>query len=596
MVNEQQLEAFLSVKSAYQTKVMPKSNTITFLSNETGMSQIWRLNEEGEAVRYGELHDVVRNYYHSPNGDCTIAEVDTDGNEKNQLYLIEESGNKITPLVVEPEYFHEFGGWSPDGQKISFSSNRRHPGFFDVFIMDLATGEINTVFENDGNCTPLSWLSDGEHILLEFPTTNIDSEIYKLNIASGDLVRIGVENKDARYKSLALKPGHEEGFMLTDIDAETMYVAYFSMDKPNELIKVTHDVKWDMEELKLSPNGEKFLYTLNEAGFSRLILCDTVSSEVKEIPGLLRGVVSSLAWVSDDEFVFAMKSPKCPGDIWKYNLNSEQLKRITFFSENQEIEHLWVDPETRIFTSFDGRGIPYLYYGKVEGSNKPAVIYVHGGPENQTKGEYYGGIQYLVSQGFAVVTPNIRGSNGYGRTYIKLDDRRKRMDAVRDLAALNKHLAEAHQVDPKRIGIYGISYGGYMTLSSITHFPELWKVAVDLVGMSNLRTFLEETGPWRRKLRSSEYGTLEEDTTYFDEIAPLNLAENVQTPLLVFHGQNDSRVPINESEQMVNKLKELGKEVEYIVFPNEGHVTHKVENKVREYSELVKFMIHHLTK
>jgi dipeptidyl aminopeptidase/acylaminoacyl peptidase len=247
----------------------------------------------------------------------------------------------------------------------------------------------------------------------------------------------------------------------------------------------------------------------------------------------------------------------------------------------------------RSFVSFDGLEVPYFYYGQ-EKKKSPAVVYVHGGPESQAKYEFNAVVQYLAGQGFAVFVPNVRGSAGYGNEYMNLDNGRKRMDSVADLAWLVKDIARIDAVDSEKIGIIGRSYGGFMVLAAMTHYPDLWAAGVDIVGISHFRTFLENTGLWRRKLREIEYGTLADDSDFFEEIAPLNLSHNIKAPLLIFHGRNDTRVPVSESEQMYTDMRARGQEAELIVFDDEGHKTEKIENHILMNEKVAQFFRQHL--
>ena len=226
----------------------------------------------------------------------------------------------------------------------------------------------------------------------------------------------------------------------------------------------------------------------------------------------------------------------------------------------------------------------------------PVVVYIHGGPESQSRAVYNPLLQYFLNLGYAVVTPNIRGSTGYGKTYTHLDDVRKRMDAVKDLISLVEWLKGDKNVDIGKIAIMGGSYGGFMVLSAISHYPNLWAAAVDIVGMSSLRTFLKTTSPWRKKYREYEYGTVEKDGEFFDQIDPLNHADKITSPLMVIHGVNDPRVPIEESEQIVNKLKKRDHPVTYIRIEEEGHTLVKLKNKIYVYSKMADFLEKHIGK
>lgn len=593
-LKDKKLLGYLNVKSAVQSQAIPQKNKFTFITKMEELPQAWTFDQNNKPVQFGKFEDRVMSVNHSPQGDMTIIGMDYEGNEKQQLYVVR--GEELQPeaLVVEPEHFHHFGGWSPDGSSIAFSSNRRHPGYFDVFVVDVATKEKKKVFENDGNCIPLKWLPDGEHIVINLPVTNIDRALYILNIHSGKRTRLGVENKRARYQSIELSKKNNGGYILTDLGEETLYLSHFSLNEPHHFEKLVNHSNWDIEEISLSPEETTIAYTLNEGGVSRLFTYDVQGNKEKVVEGLPNGVINSLSWLNNTECIFTLKTPTLPGDIWRLTLANRHVERLTHFGKSDEVGDLWVEPTIRTFTSFDGLEVPYFYYEKENGKDKPAVVWVHGGPESQIRAEYSPVIQYLVEEGFAVAAPNVRGSRGYGRTYIQLDDVRKRMDSVKDLAWLYKDLVSSHGVNEDRVGIMGRSYGGFMVLASLTHYPDLWSAGVNIVGISHFKTFLENTGPWRRRLREFEYGSLEHDVDFFEEIAPLNHSQKIKAPLLVFHGKNDTRVPVSEAEQLVSDMKERGQDVELTVFPDEGHQTVRLKNHITMNSEIVEFMKKHL--
>ncbi|WP_243292225.1 S9 family peptidase [Bacillus sp. FJAT-47783] len=593
---EEELLAYLTVKSASKSEAIPTKNKFTFISNITGLPQVWTMNEEQEPVEYVHFEDRIMSVHHSPKGDKTVVGMDDNGNEKQQLFLFKQSSGEIEPLVQAPDCFHHFGGWSPNGKFITFSSNRRNPGFFDVYIQDITNKKTDVVYRFDGKCIPLRWLPDGENILIEIPETNIDQAIYILNIETGKTTRVGKSDMPARYQSIEITKDGKGGFMLTDLGEETLYLSRFSLDCPGHIERLVHFTEWDIEEMKLSPDENHLVYTLNEGGISSLYIFDLMTNKEKKIESLPDGVINSLSWLNPDQFIFSLNTPTSPGDIWEMSLSKKKVKRITFISQAEAVESLLKEPKICSFSSFDGLSVPYFYYEKESGVDKPAVIYVHGGPESQTRATYNPVIQYLVNQGIVVIVPNIRGSKGYGREYIKLDDARKRMDAVDDLAWLVKDIVKSHGVNPKKIGIMGRSYGGFMVLAALTHYPDLWAAGVNIVGFSNIRTFLENTGSWRRYLREYEYGSLKHDADFFEEIAPINHFHKIKAPLLVFHGRNDSRVPISEAEQLVSSMKSLGQDVQFTIFEDEGHQTEKIDNQVTMNTQIAEFLKKNLQK
>lgn len=593
--DEKELLDFLTVDSAYDAKVIPGTEEFTFITKKTGFPQVWKMDKKGYSHQLVTTSDRVQSVFHSPDGTRMVIGMDSGGNEKQQLYLVDHAGNTVKPLVVSANHFHYCGGWSMDGRNICYSSNRRNPGAFDVFVIDVDTGETKQVYSSDKNCVPLSWVNERE-IFLDVKETNIDSTIHIVNSETGVIRQLGDHRKRARYASPIMQPNSMEGYLLSDLEEDTMYISKFSLSRPSELEKLLHWDKWDIDEIALSPNGELLSFCLNENGISKLGFYHLGSKNCFLAEGLPSGVISTMNWSSIDTVLFTLKTPVEPGDIWTYNFTNNKAERLTQMGVSKSVGHLWRMPELHTFQSFDDLEIPYFLYSSDDQEGKPAVVYVHGGPEGQTKAEYNPVIQYLTHRGFTVAAPNIRGSSGYGRAYLKLDDADKRLDAVADLASLTKELIAKHDVKKGQIGIVGRSYGGFMVLASLAHYPEIWAAGVNIVGISNLKTFLQNTGEWRRYLRESEYGSLQEFSSYFDEIAPMNLTHQMKAPLLVFHGRNDTRVPVSEAEQLVADLRSRKREVELIIFEDEGHQTERIENHITMHTETVKFFSNHLGK
>jgi dipeptidyl aminopeptidase/acylaminoacyl peptidase len=283
--------------------------------------------------------------------------------------------------------------------------------------------------------------------------------------------------------------------------------------------------------------------------------------------------------------------------VWTYDVFRQSLRRATHSATAGISPDTFVQPQLVHFATFDGRRIPAWLYAptgaRPDGTNR-VVIEVHGGPEAQERPIFTPVFQYLASRGYCVVAPNVRGSTGYGRTYVHLDDVRQRTDAVKDIKHLWQWLVESKWAHPKRVAIWGASYGGFMTLASITTYPELWAAAVDVFGIANFITFLQNTSAYRRKLRAAEYGDPERDADFLREISPIHHIDRIRAPLLAVHGVNDPRVPIDETEQIVRAVKERGGIVEYMRFEDEGHGIVKKANRLRAYSAIADFLDRHL--
>lgn len=591
---DQHLSTYLNATGALQPKSLPQEQGVVFLSKKSGLPQVWKWDPDVQEIQQlTDLNDRVMEIHPSPEGKSAVITMDHHGNEKQQLHLLDLETLEVKPLIVSDEHFHIFGGWSPDGQKIAFSSNRRSPGEFTVYVKNLDDSIEEKVFEAEGNCTPVSWTKNGKALILSVPDTNIDQSYYVLDLDSGSTAKIGNSSGYARHQSIQLLEDGSGGFVVSDYGRNTMSIQSFQFQSPGELFEVHYVDNWDIDGIRISPDNSKLAYTINEGGISRLGIYEIVSGNSSLIEDMPSGVFDSLSWSSNEALIIGVKSPIIPGDVWKVSVNDKEAERLTFVGQEKEIEEHWVVPELHSFPSFDGLKVPYFLYGKKEHS-QPVVIYVHGGPEYQIRAEFNPVIQFLAANGFAVAAPNVRGSMGYGREYVQLDDVRKRMDSVADLNSLAKDLVASHGMDKARIGIMGRSYGGFMVLAALTHYPDVWAAGVDIVGISHFKSFLENTGEWRRSLRELEYGSLKDDTDFFEEIAPLNHTEKITAPLLVFHGRNDTRVPVTEAEQLTADLERQSKPVELIIFEDEGHQTEKMENHISMNTMIMEFMQKHL--
>jgi dipeptidyl aminopeptidase/acylaminoacyl peptidase len=364
-------------------------------------------------------------------------------------------------------------------------------------------------------------------------------------------------------------------------------------------LEVLEEGDWDTELVALSPRGDTLVLGRNVEGYSEPTCWRLATGERRAIEGLPRGVVSEFSpaarqWSADGRFLaLTLTAPTYNPDVWIVEIETARARRLTRSSMAGIPHAILAEPQLIRYPTFDGRSIPaflYLPPGASRDGTLPAVVHVHGGPESQARPTFNAVIQYLVHRGYAVLAPNVRGSTGYGRTYTHLDDVRLRMDSVRDLEHANRWLRSSGYVDPRRIAVMGGSYGGFMVLAALTTQPDLWAAGVDIVGIANFLTFLENTGPWRRHLRIAEYGDPERDADFLREISPIHHVDRIRAPLMVIHGANDPRVPIGEAEQIVTGLRQRGQMVEYLRFEDEGHGLVRLENRLVAYPAIADFL------
>jgi dipeptidyl aminopeptidase/acylaminoacyl peptidase len=352
---------------------------------------------------------------------------------------------------------------------------------------------------------------------------------------------------------------------------------------------------WNVEEFALSPDGKKLAYVTNEDGLSALHVLGLVTGNALPVPRLPVGQVDRIEFdPKSQQLGFSIDRATSPADLYSFRIGERTLTRWT----ESEVGGLntagFIEPSLIRFPSFDGRRIPAFVY-KPQGlsGKRPVLINIHGGPESQALPTFTPSFQfYLKELGIAVLVPNVRGSDGYGKSYLKLDNGMLREDSVKDIGALLDWIATQPDLDASRVLVAGGSYGGYMTLASMTHFNDRLRAGIDIVGISHFATFLTNTQDYRRDLRRVEYGDerVPEMRAFMDRIAPLNNAAKITKPMFIIQGLNDPRVPASEAEQMVSKIRANGGEVWYLAAKDEGHGFRKKANRDFQAAATVLFL------
>ncbi|MDQ0199533.1 S9 family peptidase [Neobacillus ginsengisoli] len=590
------IKPFLDVRSARKPVYQPDGHKLSFIADYSGLPQVWELNLGGgrsvlQASFTNESIKVVKYIKHT---STRIISMDVAGNEKQQLFLLKRD-HDIIRLTDSPNHIHHYGGSSPNGKWIAWSSNRRNLAFFDIYIQNLETLEIRRLFSDDGMYSSIKWSPDGQSLLIRKTNTHQDNDLGILQINTGDVDWVTPHIGEASFKDPYYNKDGDHLYLLTNKDREHFGLAMINLYSKDLTWLERRD--WDFEELTMNKEKNMLAYSMNEGGISSGVIVDLKNSNLYSWKTPM-GVISDLTFSPNNQkLAYVFNGPENPSDIWELDIKTIHTERLTYSSRSPGGKNKLVKPELITYKSFDNLHVPAFFYKPVNTSKKhPVVVYIHGGPESQIRAVYNPILQYLLSIGFAVCTPNVRGSTGYGKTYTHLDDVRKRMDSVKDLVSLVEWLKAEGSVDQRKIALMGGSYGGFMVLAAISHYPHLWSAAIDIVGISSFRTFLKNTNPWRQKLREFEYGTIEKDGEFFDQIDPLNHTDKIISPLMVFHGANDPRVPIEESEQIVYKLKERNHPVKYFRFEDEGHSFEKRKNKIFTYTKVADFLEEYIGK
>jgi dipeptidyl aminopeptidase/acylaminoacyl peptidase len=586
------IQQYLNVRGASSGVLAPDGRDVLFLSSITGIPQLWKVSRNGgwpeQITFYG---DAVRSPVRSPAGDWLLFSKDTGGDERTQLFVTRFDGSETIQLTDNPKVIHSFGGFSPDGKRIAYASNEREQAFFDVYVMDLASKQARRVVTQDGNNYALAFSLDGKGLVFTRVDTPSNQNLYWLDLATGKERLLTPHKGDANYKSVGFG---KDGKLYLASDQDREFTCLATLDTASgKLTYLTPDVV-DVESVEMADDGSRLAYLTNRDGYSDLWTLQIGQAVPRKVPGVPEGVVYGLSWSPDfQRLAFTFTGPRHNADVWTIELASSKLTQVTRSTLAGIPRATFVSPSLVQFASFDGRRIPAFFYlpkGAQKDGSLPVIVYIHGGPEGQERPDFASSFQYYLSRGYAIFAPNIRGSVGYGRTYTHLDDVRKRKDSVRDVEFGAKWLRESGYADPTKLVVMGGSYGGYMTLACLTMLPDLWAAGIDSVGMSNLVTFLENTGPWRRKLREAEYGSLAADREFLAEVSPLNHIEKIKAPLMVEQGANDPRVPKSEADQIVETLRKKSHPVEYLLFDDEGHGVVKLPNRIKSFTAKAAFL------
>ncbi|MCG8422130.1 MAG: alpha/beta fold hydrolase [Proteobacteria bacterium] len=505
--------------------------------------------------------------------DAVLYSADVGGNEQYQIFRLDLRTGRSTRLT-DSEARNKAPKWSRDGRFIAYSSNSRNKRDFDVWLAngrDPASARM--LVEGKGDWYPIDWSADASKLLVgEYISIN-ESRLYAVDVATKKITRISPEGR-ASYRTACFGRNGQTVYVASDRDGE-FSVLYETDITGSAFRPLTGQLHWDVESVALSPDGRKLAFTINRGGISALHVLDTQKRRIRPIKGVPKGTISGLRYAAKVDIVaFTLRNSTRPGDVYTYHVGSGKLTRFTAGEMGGLDSDSLIEPTLIEFESFDGRKIPAFYFRPKGEGPFPVVVRIHGGPEGQARPKFYPFVQYLLAESrIAVLIPNVRGSAGYGKTYLTLDNGKKREDSVKDIGALLDWIAARPELDAARVGVIGGSYGGYMVLSSLIHFGDRIAAGVDIVGISNFVTFLQNTRAYRRDLRRAEYGDERdpEMREFLHRISPTTQVARLNTPLFVAQGLNDPRVPASESEQIVKAVRDAGHDVWYLLAKNEGH-------------------------
>jgi dipeptidyl aminopeptidase/acylaminoacyl peptidase len=577
---------------------------LLFASNISGQFNLWRVPVEGgwpdQLTAFTD--ETVRGVGVSPTDGRIVLCADHNGDEFHQLYMLDSDHGWPDKLTDEPEVQHYVGdvAWSPDGTKFAYAANARKPTDMEVWVRDVGSGETRPVFGEGKFSFPGCFSPDGSKLLTLDLRNNSDASIHLVDLGTGETRELTPHNDDAIFFPGPWAPDGSGFYMLTDAGNEFRGLAFY--DLASDCYEWVEEPTQDVDDVTASTDGRVLAWLVNDNGYDRLRLRDLETGSDLPEPDLpagsrphLTGAEPPLALSADGSHAaLILSTPRRPPEAWVVETATGKATPVTDSRMGGLYEDDLVDVELVSYPSFDGREIPaWLYRPDAEGK-VPVVLAIHGGPEAQEKAVYQPLYQYLLSRGIAVLATNIRGSTGYGKSYQRLVQRDWGGGDMQDWEHAVKWLREQDWVEPEKIGVYGGSYGGFAVLTCVTRLPQYWAAAVDIFGPSNLVTFAKAVPPTWKRFIARFVGDPETEADFLMERSPITYVENVQAPLLVIQGATDPRVVKGESDQLVEKLESLGREVEYVVFDYEGHGFTKRPNELKAYSLAAQWLEKHL--
>jgi dipeptidyl aminopeptidase/acylaminoacyl peptidase len=599
------IEQLLKVRRSNAPRAIDDASFV-YLYDAPGTAQLHApASKEGEAPRQiTTFAERVSNYRVSPDGKEAVLLKDQGGDENDQIYRIDLGGQHPIAVTARPKVKHTMPAFERAGKRIAFTSNGRNGKDMDLYVQDWPGVSENPekpnkpLVELAGNYAVTDF--HGDRVLLVEARSNVDHDVWIIDQKTKQKKLLTKHTGDERYEAARFSRDGKAVYVLTDAGREftTLVAIDIASGKRTEVVAEDHDLmalampRWSGPAKKADPD-DLAMFVVNLDGIEKvaLVTLDGNRKIVKRSSPNIEGVVGTIDIAPSGKAAFvAAEGSTHPTEVYRVDLTSLEVSRKTVSDHAGVEESKLIDHQLLTYKTFDGKQISYLAWIPKTTDKLSAVIEIHGGPEAQAQPWFSGVRQYLALAGYAVVAPNVRGSLGYGKSFSHLDDKERREDSVRDIAELGKVLGLRPDIDPTRIALYGGSYGGYMVLAGLTLYPDLWAAGVDIVGIANFKTFLEQTAPYRRALREAEYGSLEKDAVLLDKISPIHKVDKIRAPLMVIHGTNDPRVPVGEAKQIATALEKRKVPVQLMTFDDEGHGLAKLKNRLVAYPAMVKFL------
>jgi len=605
----------------------PDAKRLAVICNLSGLPQVWTVPVEGGwPTQVTALDDLVTGVNWSPTEDVLAFSMAPGGGLNEQVYVVRPSGLSLERITEGGKVNNRLFGWTPDGKSLLLGSNRADPGSLDSYIYNVGLGRLRLAAVNPGTGGIEDVSDDGRWALIGRVKSRGDSNVHLIGLDQRADVLLTPHEPPGNFGNARFSPDGRTVYLASDKDRDRIALARVSLQAergPREEGASREEeeeeeearekrgtaegpISWkagaleviagrddaELNGFEITEDGRTAALIWNVAGKTQLSFLDLAT--LKETPGpdLPGAVIGGLEFSADGRLLAMTQSgSNLPTDVWVLDRTSGALRQVTFSPHAGILLEALVAPTLVKLTAHDGLELSGWLY-RPPGEDKaagPVVISFHGGPEGQERPGFNSTYQALLARGISVFAPNVRGSSGFGKRFVNLDNGEKRFDAIKDIKSCADHLVSQGIADPQRIGIMGGSYGGYMTMAGLTEYPELFAAGANLYGMINFETFFSHTEPWMAAVSTKEYGDPVTQKELLQRLSPLHKVDRIRAPTLVLHGANDTNVPVVEAEQTVESLKKRGIPVEYVLFPDEGHGFRKTPNRVRSAVAIVEW-------
>ncbi|HKS73855.1 MAG TPA: prolyl oligopeptidase family serine peptidase [Terriglobales bacterium] len=598
------VDRYTNFRGAFLTSWDPVKREMLILTRFADTNQVHRVSEPGGARTQLTFYpDSVANALYPPKQDnFFVFSKDVGGGEFYQLYRFDLGTGNVT-LLTDGKSRNTGAVWSKNGDHLAYGSTRRTGNDVDLYVIDPANPKTDHMLAklDGGGWQALDWSPDGAKLLAQDELSANESALWLVDTGSGGKTLL---TPQPRMGTISYSGGQfskdGRGFYTTsDRDSEFHRLTYIDL-ATKEPTYLTSQIPWDVEEFDLSDDGKTIAFVTNEDGYGVLHLMDTKSKEVKTVPNIPKGIVSGVHWHKNSrDLGFDVSSARSTSDVYSLDTRTGKLERWTY-SETGGLNTVdFSEPQLIHWKTFDEKSISgFLYRPPTKFTGKrPVIIQIHGGPEGQFRPGFLARNNFYLNElGIAMIFPNVRGSTGYGKTFLAADNGFNREGSYKDINSLFDWIATQPDLDSSKVLVTGGSYGGFMTLAVATNYNNRICCSVDIVGPSNLVTFLEHTSGYRQDLRRVEYGDERDPKMreFLEQIAPANKAKNITKPLFVIAGKNDPRVPASESQQMVDVVRKNGTPVWWLLAKDEGHGFRKKKNQDFQFYATVIFVKQYL--